>query len=139
MTAAPGRTVKLADQPHAVTTNAAVRGAKSAADRVIGYLSPSLALQQRKRFRKETLLIMDGTLVGQRNRPVRQTLSAAPRSSPTAATRAPAWSSRTAASGTRPDMLGVARLHNLTTSKTIREPTRRLGSSLTLYSSTISA
>ena len=36
---------------------------KSAADHIIGHLSPALALQQRKRFRKDTVLIVDGTLV----------------------------------------------------------------------------
>jgi hypothetical protein len=36
---------------------------KSAADRIIDHLGPALALQQRKRFRKDTVLIMDGTLV----------------------------------------------------------------------------
>jgi Helix-turn-helix of DDE superfamily endonuclease len=36
---------------------------KSAADRIINHLGPSLALQQRKRFRKDTVLIVDDTLV----------------------------------------------------------------------------
>lgn len=36
---------------------------KSAADRIINHLGPTLALQPRKRFRKETVLIVDGTLV----------------------------------------------------------------------------
>jgi hypothetical protein len=36
---------------------------KSAADRIIDNLPPSLALQQRKRFRKDTVLIVDGTLI----------------------------------------------------------------------------
>ncbi|GGX32999.1 transposase [Streptomyces noursei] len=36
---------------------------KSAADRIIDHLAPSLALQQRKRFRKDTVLIVDGTLI----------------------------------------------------------------------------
>ncbi|MEU9496887.1 transposase [Streptomyces sp. NPDC048215] len=40
---------------------------KSAADRVIDHLGPSLALQQRKRFRKDTVLIVDGTLVPTRD------------------------------------------------------------------------
>ncbi|GGV83835.1 hypothetical protein GCM10010499_51430 [Streptomyces thermoviolaceus subsp. apingens] len=35
---------------------------KSAADRIIDHLGPALALQQRKRFRKGTVLIVDGTL-----------------------------------------------------------------------------
>ncbi|MGY0063713.1 transposase [Streptomyces sp. LZ34] len=38
-------------------------GSKSAADRIIDHLGPLLALQQRKRFRKDTVLIVDGTLV----------------------------------------------------------------------------
>ncbi|CAL9326213.1 IS5 family transposase IS112 (plasmid) [Streptomyces sp. SudanB135_2055] len=40
---------------------------KSAADRIIDHLGPSLALQQRKRFRKDTALIVDGTLVPTRD------------------------------------------------------------------------
>lgn len=36
---------------------------KSAADRVIDHLGPMLALQPRKRFAKDTVLIVDGTLV----------------------------------------------------------------------------
>ncbi|RPK41744.1 Transposase DDE domain protein [Streptomyces sp. ADI92-24] len=40
---------------------------KSAADRIIDHLGPSLALQQRKRFRKDTVLIVDGTLVPTRD------------------------------------------------------------------------
>ncbi|MGW0094923.1 helix-turn-helix domain-containing protein, partial [Streptomyces sp. NPDC003328] len=36
---------------------------KSAADRIIDHLGPLLALQPRKRFRKDTVLIVDGTLV----------------------------------------------------------------------------
>lgn len=40
---------------------------KSAADRIIDDLGPSLALQPRKRFRKDTVLIMDGTLVPTRD------------------------------------------------------------------------
>ncbi|CAL2067273.1 transposase [Streptomyces sp. TR1341] len=40
---------------------------KSAADRIIDHLGPALALQQRKRFRKDTMLIVDGTLVPTRD------------------------------------------------------------------------
>lgn len=36
---------------------------KSAADRIIDHLGPSIALQQRRRFRRGTVLIVDGTLV----------------------------------------------------------------------------
>ncbi|MET9418991.1 transposase [Streptomyces klenkii] len=43
---------------------------KSAADRIIGYLGPMLALQPRKRFRKDTVLIVDGTLVPARDHAV---------------------------------------------------------------------
>lgn len=38
---------------------------KSAADRIIGHLGPSLALQPRKRFREDAALIVDGTLTTQ--------------------------------------------------------------------------
>ncbi|WP_406725810.1 transposase [Streptomyces sp. GD-15H] len=40
---------------------------KSAADRIINHLGPQLALQQRKRFRRDTVLIVDGTLVPTRD------------------------------------------------------------------------
>ncbi|OPF71575.1 IS5 family transposase [Streptomyces antioxidans] len=40
---------------------------KSAADRIIDHLGPALALQQRKRYRKDTVLIVDGTLVPTRD------------------------------------------------------------------------
>jgi hypothetical protein len=43
---------------------------KSAADRIIDHLGPALALQQRKRFRKDTVLIVDGTLVPTRDHQV---------------------------------------------------------------------
>nr|WP_202456305.1 MULTISPECIES: transposase [unclassified Streptomyces] len=40
---------------------------KSAADRIIDHLGPLLALQPRKRFRKDTVLIVDGPLVPTRD------------------------------------------------------------------------
>ncbi|MFJ1915839.1 transposase [Streptomyces sp. NPDC088147] len=40
---------------------------KSAADRIIDHLGPLLALQPRKRFAKDTVLIVDGTLVPTRD------------------------------------------------------------------------
>ena len=40
---------------------------RSAADRIIDHLAPSLALQQRKRLREDTVLIVDGTLVPTRD------------------------------------------------------------------------
>ncbi|WP_049653951.1 IS5/IS1182 family transposase [Kitasatospora sp. MY 5-36] len=43
---------------------------KSAADRIIDHLGPKLALQQRKRFAKGTVLIVDGTLVPTRDHAV---------------------------------------------------------------------
>lgn len=43
---------------------------KSAADRIVGHLGPALALQPRRRFRKTTVLIVDGTLVPTRDRTV---------------------------------------------------------------------
>jgi hypothetical protein len=36
---------------------------KSAADRIIDHLGPALAVQRRMRFRKDTVLVVDGTLV----------------------------------------------------------------------------
>jgi DDE superfamily endonuclease/DDE family transposase len=43
---------------------------KSAADRIIDHLGPALALQQCKRFRKDTVLIVDHTLVPTRDHTV---------------------------------------------------------------------
>ncbi len=43
---------------------------KSAADRIVDHLGPALALQPRKRYRKNTVLIVDGTLVPTRDRNV---------------------------------------------------------------------
>ncbi|MFF4693797.1 transposase [Streptomyces sp. NPDC001307] len=43
---------------------------KSAAARIIGHLGPLLAMRQRKRFRKETGLIVDGTLIPTRDHTV---------------------------------------------------------------------
>ncbi len=43
---------------------------KSAAARIVDHLGPLLALHQRKRFRKETVLIVDGTLVPTRDHTV---------------------------------------------------------------------
>ncbi|GAA2688614.1 transposase [Streptomyces anthocyanicus] len=40
---------------------------KSAADRIIGHLGPSLALRQRRWFRKDAVLIVDGTRVPTRD------------------------------------------------------------------------
>ncbi|MFF3361782.1 transposase [Streptomyces misionensis] len=40
---------------------------KSAADRIIDHLGPALALRQRRRFRKDAVLILDGTLVPTRD------------------------------------------------------------------------
>lgn len=43
---------------------------KSAADRIIDHLGPMLALQPRKRFAQDTVLIVDGTLVPTRDHTV---------------------------------------------------------------------
>lgn len=43
---------------------------KSAADRIIDHLGPLLALQPRQRFRKDSVLIVDGTLVPTRDHTV---------------------------------------------------------------------
>ncbi|MDH6546040.1 hypothetical protein M2162_000137 [Streptomyces sp. SAI-041] len=43
---------------------------KPAADHIIDRLGPALAFQQRKRFRKDTVLIVDGTLVPTRDHQV---------------------------------------------------------------------
>ena len=43
---------------------------KSAADRIIDHLGPKLALQPRQRFAKDTVLIVDGTLVPTRDHAV---------------------------------------------------------------------
>lgn len=43
---------------------------KSAADRIVDHLGPALALRLRRRFRKNSVLIVDGTLVPTRDRTV---------------------------------------------------------------------
>ncbi len=43
---------------------------KSAAGRIVGHLGPRLALKRRTRFRKDTVLIVDGTLVPTRDHTV---------------------------------------------------------------------
>ncbi|WP_371627754.1 transposase [Streptomyces sp. NBC_01116] len=40
---------------------------KSAASRIVGHLGPRLALKPRRRFRKDTVLVVDGTLVPTRD------------------------------------------------------------------------
>ncbi|AJF70401.1 transposase (plasmid) [Streptomyces vietnamensis] len=45
---------------------------KSAADRIIDHLGPMLALQSRKRFAKDAVLIVDGTLVPTRDHTIAQ-------------------------------------------------------------------
>ncbi|MFJ8057708.1 transposase [Streptomyces sp. NPDC096142] len=43
---------------------------KSAADRIIDHIAPLLAIRQRRQFRKDTVLIVDGTLVPTRDHSV---------------------------------------------------------------------
>ncbi len=65
---------------------------KSAADRIIHHLGPVLALQSRKRFARDTVLIVDGTLVPTRDHTIAD-----------GGYQAPDSSSLTAASAARPD------------------------------------
>lgn len=60
----------LAHKPDAAAARPSVRLSKSAADRIIDHLGPALALQLRKRFRGDTVLIVDGTLVPTRDHAV---------------------------------------------------------------------
>nr|WP_206345657.1 transposase family protein [Streptomyces thermoviolaceus] len=86
---------------------------KSAADRIIDDVAPSLALQQRKRFRKNTVLIVDGTLIptNRSHRKVRTRVEHA-------CARMKSWKilrdCRLKGDGVHHATLGVARLHNLT-------------------------
>ncbi|SNX88608.1 DDE family transposase [Streptomyces sp. TLI_55] len=86
--AAPRRTVFRRDPTHsaaelrphpliAAVTRKALRQlgplfgvSRSAAARIIGHLGPLLAMRQRKRFRREAVLIVDGTLVPTRDHAV---------------------------------------------------------------------
>ncbi|CAM3346174.1 hypothetical protein STSO111631_15150 [Stackebrandtia soli] len=63
---------------------------KSAADRIIDHLGPMLALQPRKRFAKDAVLIVDGTQIWRILRDC-----------------------RLKGDGVHHAMLGIARLHNL--------------------------
>ncbi|GHE98831.1 hypothetical protein GCM10018772_24150 [Streptomyces fumanus] len=56
--------------PFPAADGAAVRISKSAADRTSDHLGPSLALQPRKRLRKDAVLIVDDTLLPTRDRAV---------------------------------------------------------------------
>ena len=58
--ASAGRRV-LAHQPHAPPTGATVASVEVRTERIIDDLGPVLALQQRKQFRRDTVLIVDGT------------------------------------------------------------------------------
>ncbi|MGW3463105.1 transposase [Streptomyces olivaceoviridis] len=53
--------------PAGVSRRGGRRPSKSAADRIIDALGPSLAFQPRRRFRKDTVLIVDDTLVPTRD------------------------------------------------------------------------
>lgn len=57
----------LADEPDFPSARSAFGILKSAADRIIDDLGLTLALQQRRQFRKNTVLIVDGTLVPTRD------------------------------------------------------------------------
>ena len=50
-------------QPDDAAARSAVRELEVAADRIIDHLGPMLVFQPRKRFAKDTVLIVDGTLV----------------------------------------------------------------------------
>lgn len=67
---------------------------KSAADRIIDHLGPLLTLQPRKRFRKDTVLIVDGTLIPTRDHQVaEQSKNYRYSIAHQVVTDAPAWSS----------------------------------------------
>ncbi len=61
---------------------------KSAADRINDDLGPALALQQRKRFRRNTALIVDGTLMPTRDHTVAEQSKRAIERKPISASRA---------------------------------------------------
>ncbi len=139
---------------------------KPAADRIIDHLGPMLALQPRKRFAKDTVLIVDGTLVPTRDHAIAEKSknyrystnhqavidadtrlvvvvgrplagnrndckaweesgpsppSATHPRSPTVATRAPASSSRTADSTTKPNRRTGNRSTTSATSRSVPE------------------
>ncbi|WP_338491839.1 transposase family protein [Streptomyces sp. SJL17-4] len=80
---------------------------KSAADRIIDHLGPMLALQPRKRFAKDTVLIVDGTLVPTRDHAI------AERSKNYLKTWKILRDCRLKGDGVHHAMLGIARMHNL--------------------------
>lgn len=67
---------------------------KSAADRIIDHLGPLLALQSRRRFTKDTVLIVDGTLVPTRDHAIaeRSRITGTPPTTKPSSTPTPAWS-----------------------------------------------
>lgn len=64
----------LAHQPHDAAARPLFGVSKSAADRIIDHLGPMLALQPRKRFARDTVLIVDGTLVPTRDHVIAELL-----------------------------------------------------------------
>lgn len=59
-----------ANEPDAAPTRTGLGVSKSAADRIVAHLGPLLAMRPRQRFRKGTVLIVDGTLVPTRDHQV---------------------------------------------------------------------
>lgn len=103
---------------------------KSAADRIIDHLGPKFALQSRKRFAKDAVLIVDGTLVPTRDHTIAErsrnhrystdhrVVARRPRS-PTADTRAPDSSSPAVGSEARAELPAWKEEHN-TSHKQVR-------------------
>lgn len=91
---------------------------KSASDRIIDHLGPRLAVEPRRRFRQDTVLTVDGTLVPTRDQTVAtqsKTIDTqrTTRSSATMKTWKILRDCRLKGDGVHHAMLGIARLHNL--------------------------
>lgn len=86
---------------------------KSAADRIINHLGPLLALRPRRRFRKNNVLIVDGTLVPTRD----HTVAEQSKNYRYALAQMKTWKilrdCRLKGDGVHHAMCGIARLHNL--------------------------
>jgi hypothetical protein len=83
---------------------------KSAADRIINRIAPLLALRPRRRFRKDTVLIVDGTLVPTRDHAVAEQSRNYRYSTNTSSSSTPIHGSSSHLAGL---YLATARLHNL--------------------------
>ncbi|GAA5008755.1 hypothetical protein GCM10023257_64090 [Streptomyces hyderabadensis] len=94
---------------------------KSAADRITDHLGPALAPQQRKRFRTNTVLIVDGTLVPTRD----HSIAEQSKTSHVIGGQLSAWQSHLRPQGSEVRCL-VCRSHPITSRRVVRRTPERV-------------